>query len=321
MKNSNCVLSLTLLFFAFNVNSKVLELTKDENSKLEEIKGDFDYSPMVMDLNNISSEIYSLNSTKEELRNLEIRLKEKKTSFGDKLNQSFSNNEPESVSDKYYNEMKKFNVSIKENSQEIEALNSKIDTIKNNKSTLNETIKDVKLKRNSKLLVLKNKVRKRYINELKIPIMLSKSGSIICTIKDMDECLSQNENNIISAMLLSSGYTNVKNKKFTVNNATMNYSGMLNYDVNVEFVDYYDKNTDAYLNDLFESSNFKLILRSNLSDVNYIVDGLSIGRGKVLSTTINGGKHEVLAIYKSNKKIANINVIKDSDFTFNFVNN
>ena len=155
MKNSNCVLSLTLLFFAFNVNSKVLELTKDENSKLEEIKGNFDYSPMVMDLNNISSEIYSLNSTKEELRNLEIRLKEKKTSFGDKLNQSFSNNEPESVSDKYYNEMKKFNVSIKENSQEIEALNSKIDTIKNNKSTLNETIKDVKLKRNSKLLVLK----------------------------------------------------------------------------------------------------------------------------------------------------------------------
>ncbi|MDD9179374.1 MULTISPECIES: hypothetical protein [Aliivibrio] len=313
------VVTIMPLLMPFDTKSSQLKLTSEEEINLRDIKINFDYREMVIDLNNIDSEIYSLSEEKSELISLVAKLKESKESISENLRTSFENNEEEHISDKYYQEMKRSHNEIYKNKISIKDVNEKITAIENEKELLINSISDIKLKRKKELLKLKNKVRKRYINTLKEPITLSSKGSISCVSKNMDKCILDNEKNITNSILSKNNYTNIsKNKEFIVNDAIMDYSGFLSYDISVKFLESYNKDTNLILNKIFETTDFKLILRSNFSDVKYIIDGIPVGSGSVISTTVTAGNHKIIATYKSLEEIANVHILKDSDFTFSF---
>lgn len=319
IKSIVAMIAIIPFLISFNARSSLLKLTSEEEINLDEIKTSFDYRKMVIDLNNIDSDIYSLSAERDELINLEMRLNESKELVTNKLKTSFENNDDEYISDKYYQEMKESHNEIYKNKENIKELSSKIKIIKNEKETLSDTVSDIRIKRKKELLKLKNKVRKRYINSLKAPIILSSKGSISCVSKNMDKCLLDNKENITNSILSNSNYINTNdNKEFIINDAIMDYSGFLSYNVSIKFLESYNKDTNLILNKIFETTDFKLILRSNFDDVTFIIDGLDVGAGSFISTTVSSGNHKITAIYKSLNKVANVNILKDSDFTFSF---
>ncbi|WP_176713318.1 PEGA domain-containing protein, partial [Aliivibrio fischeri] len=320
MKIVNIIFILLTSLSIFQVSAADFKLTNTENTKLKQIKRKFDYQSMYGALSDLDAEIQELNANKNELVKLNQQLLTKKKRLSNNLSLSFED-DSKGNSDDLYSELKIVSENVSSNKNKIKNANDKIADLANQKISFNESIKDIKIKRNDELLLLKEKVRKRYVASLKEDIFLSYKGTLNCYQDNIKECINKNKKNIISTVFIQSGYFEPKvYKDFFVNSATVNYSGELSYDVSVKFKEQYDPKVELYLNELFESSNFTLILRSNVSGASYNIDGITVGKGKFLTSVVNAGNHEIIVTYKGQKKSANVSISKDDDFTFTFTN-
>lgn len=186
-------------------------------------------------------------------------------------------------------------------------------------------LNDLRSEKNKKLSSLKKQVVDRLVADFARPNSAQKfhrRGSASCsTFQSINDCLSENEQIIISKTKKSEPFLNERSVllSYKVHNASMSMDGSLSYDVSMAFKPSYNARIESLLNEAFGLKSAMITLESNVA-AEWFIDGNKVGDGKKVEHEVTLGRHGILASYKSQGQ-SSIEVIEgNGEFTYVFEN-
>ncbi len=105
--------------------------------------------------------------------------------------------------------------------------------------------------------------------------------------------------------------------QFTVNSASMDFEGNVDYNVSFNLFVQYNEQINAQIMKEVGINSFDIMLVSNKDAVFYI-DGLPVGNGNNVSVKVSKGKYSILAKFDDKQESSIQNITSPVSLTYNF---
>ncbi|WP_413284121.1 hypothetical protein [Vibrio sp. MA40-2] len=183
-------------------------------------------------------------------------------------------------------------------------------------------LKKQEVQKNADILLVYGENITRLENELSDNYLsITVEGSLECSItQTLNGCIEANKKQITNRVINESIYLSKDSyiDAMKVNNATIDMSGLLNYQVTVKANALFNDKVVRALNKAYGLESADIILVSN-KDAEWFVDGKKIGEGKRLSVKLPMGIHAILAIHRDSRQSSVENIIPGKEYRYNLV--
>ncbi|WP_413693926.1 hypothetical protein [Psychromonas sp. KJ10-2] len=312
-----CKLTIALML-SFATNLSALELiTASEDSAIENINQQYDINSLLISSNN---KLGRYNKNEFEYRALSLEIENNKNIYQNNIDALADKVVAKDNVAQYFKDLEALVLKIdaleKEYEEKGKALKAEHQTIIDD----GKKLKDARIKRNSELAALKQRVVARLTEELANPKSVkdvSLSGTLSCTTyQSINQCLTENENFIVKDAKKSDNFLNERSVllSYKIVDASMNLDGDLSYRAAMTFKPAYNNKIESILNEKFGLKSAVLTLKSNV-DVDWYIDGNKVGSGKEITQEVALGRHGILASYNSVGQ-SSIEVVEGNDELF-----
>lgn len=321
MKHSDISLFLTLALFSYPtfcsdfLTSEEKELLSDINSKYK--------SEDKLKLQNRN--LTSLMILKERAASLELLINENEKSFSlstKDLTTNLSKGHVESI-DMLYSSIKELSTELAKSRVERDEVNSQLSDTSLSIKAINNELNVLHLKRSHSLQELRKTIYLRLQREYAIAKDISGVVSVKCrTNVSLESCVSstKTKQHVIDDLLDQNEIESQDAKvvEFNIDNATMNMNGITAIRASMKIQSSISNNIRKSIDKTLGLSAINIKLTSNVPSRFYI-DGVYVGEGESLSTTISIGNHAIYSSYSGQYQSAIVSTNNGSDkFHFPF---
>ncbi|MGR5241665.1 hypothetical protein ACPV36_12280 [Photobacterium damselae] len=305
-----------VLIFFFSQHASAVDLiTKNEQIELDTIKNKFKIEVMYSNANKALSD-YNYRQSKyiltlEEIKNIE------KILLGLISNNDYESNDSQSILTEVNN--------LFHTKQALLKSQPKYDTlIREYKNILNEfkNINENKEQEKTEILALQKEIIKRLRNDLKKikKIHFSDSFNIVCSKSEsLRSCIDDQRSNIEKKLVNRSMFTSKDSElsEYKVIDAQLDLSGNATVSVSGYLSTIFNNKILNELNKKLDLIDSTVILKSNMN-VEWFVDGVSVGKGKEVRLNLSNGYHGILASINGQQE-SSIEYISGNDtYRYNF---
>lgn len=321
MKHSDISLFLTMALFSYPTFCADL-LTSEERDTLSDIHSKYNIEGKVKLQNR---NLTSLMILRERVESLDILINENEKKFSLSTKDLTNNLSKGNIGniDVLYSSIKELSAELAKSKVEREEINSQLSDANLSIKAINNDLNVLYLKMSHSLQELRKTIFLRLQREYSIPKDISGVVSVKCrTNVSLETCVSSSKTkqHVIDELLEQNEIESQDAKvfEFNIDDATMNMNGITSIRASMKAQSSIGNNIRKSIDKTLGLSAINITLSSNVPSQFYI-DGVYVGEGKSLTTTIPIGSHAIYASYSGQYQSAIISTNNGSDkFHFPF---
>jgi hypothetical protein len=297
-------------------------LTKAEQEQVSSVREQFNDTAELQKLTKVNSSIFTLTNQTSQLKASIVNERKAYQEYQQKLSEEMLSGTEENTN-YYFESMKKTSNKIKTSNDTIHKNTALVTQYNAELEQLNHSIRQSKNVYNDKLTAIKNSVVTRIKTEFSKPLPIKIEGKIKCSpYESIRACFESKQttsklvNDAIESHFGQIDITSSTNQ-FTVNSASMDFEGNVDYNVGFNLFVQYNEQINAQIMKEVGINSFDIVLVSNKDAVFYI-DGLPVGNGNNVSVKVSKGKYSILAKFDDKQESSIQNITSPVSLTYNF---
>ncbi len=297
-------------------------LTKAEQEQVSSVREQFNDTAELQKLTKVNSSIFTLTNQTSQLKASIVNERKAYQEYQEKLSKEMLSGTEENTN-YYFESMKKTSNKIKANNDTIHKNTVLVTQYNAELEKLNHSIRQSKNVYSDKLTTIKNSVVTRIKTEFSKPLPIKIEGKLQCSpYESIRACFESKQttsklvNDAIESRFGQIDITSSTNQ-FTVNSASMDFEGNVDYNVSFNLFVQYNEQINAQIMKEVGINSFDIMLVSNKNAVFYI-DGLPVGNGNNVSVKVSKGKYSILAKFDDKQESSIQNITSPVSLTYNF---
>ncbi|MGF1871865.1 hypothetical protein [Photobacterium indicum] len=297
-------------------------LTKAEQEQVSSVREQFNDTAELQKLTKVNSSIFTLTNQTSQLKASIVNERQAYQEYQQKLSKEMLSGTEENTN-YYFESMKKTSNKIKANNDTIHKNTVLVTQYNAELEKLNHSIRQSKNVYSDKLTAIKNSVVTRIKTEFSKPLPIKIEGKLQCSpYESIRACFESKQttsklvNDAIESRFGQIDITSSTNQ-FTVNSASMDFEGNVDYNVSFNLFVQYNEQINAQIMKEVGINSFDIMLVSNKDAVFYI-DGLPVGNGNNVSVKVSKGKYSILAKFDDKQESSIQNITSPVSLTYNF---
>ncbi|PSV47381.1 hypothetical protein [Photobacterium indicum] len=297
-------------------------LTKAEQEQVSSVREQFNDTAELQKLTKVNSSIFTLTNQTSQLKASIVNERQVYQEYQQKLSKEMLSGTEENTN-YYFESMKKTSNKIKANNDTIHKNTVLVTQYNAELEKLNHSIRQSKNVYSDKLTAIKNSVVTRIKTEFSKPLPIKIEGKLQCSpYESIRACFESKQttsklvNDAIESRFGQIDITSSTNQ-FTVNSASMDFEGNVDYNVSFNLFVQYNEQINAQIMKEVGINSFDIMLVSNKDAVFYI-DGLPVGNGNNVSVKVSKGKYSILAKFDDKQESSIQNITSPVSLTYNF---
>ncbi|EAS41657.1 hypothetical protein C9J48_22405 [Photobacterium profundum] len=297
-------------------------LTKTEQEQVSSVREQFNDTAELQKLTKVNSSIFTLTNQTSQLKASIVNERKAYQEYQQKLSKEMLSGTEENTN-YYFESMKKTSNKIKTNNDTIHKNTALVTQYNAELEKLNHSIRQSKNVYSDKLTAIKNSVVTRIKTEFSKPLPIKIEGKLQCSpYESIRACFESKQttsklvNDAIESRFGQIDITSSTNQ-FTVNSASMDFEGNVDYNVSFNLFVQYNEQINAQIMKEVGINSFDILLVSNKDAVFYI-DGLPVGNGNNVSVKVSKGKYSILAKFDDKQESSIQSITSPVSLTYNF---
>ncbi|CAG20277.1 hypothetical protein [Photobacterium profundum] len=297
-------------------------LTKAEQEQVSSVREQFNDTAELQKLTKVNSSIFTLTNQTSQLKASIVNERKAYQEYQQKLSKEMLSGTEENTN-YYFESMKKTSNKIKTNNGTIHKNTTLVAQYNTELEKLNHSIRQSKNVYSDKLTAIKNSVVTRIKTEFSKPLPIKIEGKLQCSpYESIRACFESKQttsklvNDAIESRFGQIDITSSTNQ-FTVNSASMDFEGNVDYNVSFNLFVQYNENINAQIMEEVGINSFDITLVSN-KDAAFYIDGLPVGNGNNVSVKVSKGKYSILAKFDDKQESSIQNITSPVNLTYNF---
>lgn len=297
-------------------------LTKTEQEQVSSVREQFNDTAELQKLTKVNSSIFTLTNQTSQLKASIVNERKAYQEFQQKLSKEMLSGTEENTN-YFFESMKKTSNKIKTNNDTIQKNTALVTQYNAELEKLNLSIRESKNMYSDKLTTIKNSVVTRIKTEFSKPLPIKIVGKLQCSpYESIRACFESKQttsklvNDAIESRFGQIDITSSTNQ-FTVNSASMDFEGNVDYNVSFNLFVQYNEQINAQIMKEVGINSFDIMLVSNKDAVFYI-DGLPVGNGNNVSVKVSKGKYSILAKFDDKQESSIQSITSPVSLTYNF---